>query len=438
MGWDWLELSACVGWSGHPEHGDAWDVLERARDLARERRAAQPVRLDGFTLWVSGRGDAGGGPRGSYCEFVAGFGAASGKASHAVTVHLDRRQTCDRGLHNARVRLTGTAWATYGEGAFTHLTDLLEWLGGEIADAWPRRADLKVDAVWVPSAPILRGVEAGCFTSRCRRRGGVERDGQKLTGTTLGRGGRASVTIYDKRQELLGKAAAAGGPAYIDGLLTNLRLRPDLSGDVPLRQLLPRDLTRFEWRANKAFFDMYGVRDMRSFWDRRADVAAKLAGLGDDSRRPLLRLTDRPADRAAGHQSRAETSALWQKVLGAVESWSGTSRSRLTPTPAMLMPPEMLDQRLASMLCQLAAYDGVPIRNAGDLNSYGQGRVHKLAVAGGFTDEWLAARSMAKLDAAGNLDAVTTRGDGHELRFLEPGEEKPVYQRDLRPDEVPF
>ncbi len=437
---DWLDFAGTVEWDRDPEHLEQRNRLERARTDAQKARKAQRLTFPGFTAYVSGKGNAGGNERDSYCRFSLGIGLPTAK-SHALTVHLDLREADDRQLYNFRCTMSGTCWATYGDDAFAIVHWLLENVGGTVTDSWVRRVDYCLDMIGVPFAPVARAYERQCYTSASLKRGGVAWEGGRPTGFTVGKGGDLSTTLYDKAHEMKGKP-----PAYQHGLLERWGCRPDVIHDLPEEAfedcgrdyyavVRPRDVTRLEYRVTRPYLKRYGIDTVRQLRQHEPEVVAKLGGFGDDRRRPPFRLTDRPVDRANGNQSRAASSALWLDVQWAWEHQFGRPLGRLTPAPRNMIEPDKLRSRNESGLLSSAAYEGTVIETRRELAEFAYAWVMK----GTDPDIKLSERWDDHAMRAGTLDAILsfdpTKLDGAPRRSrTEAGGGQTV----LTLDELPF
>ncbi|WP_171188149.1 hypothetical protein [Alienimonas chondri] len=349
---DWWETGGIVRW---PDPLPArWDHYRRLRALAREKREPQRSPELGATWNVQGMGAGGG--RDSHCELRL----ETGPGGDSIVLHLDPRASSDRTLYNMRRRVTGDACVIHGvRFALSIQNHLIEALGGVVVDEWVKRVDLCGDFYGRDMGrDVLEPFEAGRFVSSAKKRARFS-EGDAPTGLKIGSGERLMLTIYDKRHELTRKS--------LDYRFCVLRDRYHEHPETPLEHLEPA--VRAEYRLMGAWLTDHGYRTALGVLDNLPNIARKISG-GDDGR-TFFMLTDGMPDKGNGHQSRAEPSDFWRRVLTTFDGWDErTAFAPVKPVDRSLIRPEKAARTMASYAAGIAVDCGAPVSTVPELLSF--------------------------------------------------------------------
>ena len=291
---DWWDSAGRIAWDD--AHNPVMSRLEEVYSLARETKQEQPFALAGKPLFVMSNGmGAGNQPRMTYRLEWGG-----------VTVGLADRPSDKRNAYNFQLKVSGTACLLWGlEAVRATVLAMIEELGGTLRDEWVRRIDVCLDVAGLDLRTDLLPafMEERFITSALNWNPWFGKGGP--TGFTIGRGGRVTLNVYDKRLD----ATTRQSPDYFRAMI-----------DRRWGGVLPETATRLEYQIRKAWLDAHGFTTANVVL---TGLPYLVLVLTSENSRPFFRLTADAVDRENKHQSRATTLPLWRSLVSALQSWSG-------------------------------------------------------------------------------------------------------------------
>jgi len=285
-GVDWFQVAACAHWN-HQKADGVFKRLRKAKEVAQERRKVASLNFGSDSVSVTGSGTGGG--RDSHKEIQLIWNDAR--------VGLSERDNPTRQLSNASLLVSGGPCLIVGaSAAWEFFQRYIQIAGGEIIDAWIRRLDICVDVPGLSfNDTVCPVLTAGNVVTRCRDPH-FHLSGDLAVGYSIGNSSRLRVLIYDKLHETRHKH----DPVYVAAMIQRR-----WGGVVPL------SATRFEWQMGRAYLTQFGLDTVKETVERLPDLYSKLT----DESGGAFRITTEKPDRENGHQSRAVTHPIWDKVV---------------------------------------------------------------------------------------------------------------------------
>lgn len=258
----------------------------------------------------------------------------------AITLGLSFRENASRQLSNFLLTVPGKACLLDGAmfvREWAH--QIIEDLGGRLADEWIRRVDVCVDLPGVnPRAELLPACQAQQYLATARR-GNVHFDQRGLTGFTIGSCNRVQLQIYDKLLETISK----NDPEY------HLAMCQKRWGTLVCQA------TRVEIRVGRDWLSQFMKYDAETILQNLGSLMHQL--LGEESRCFFKLLAEAP-DRKNNHQTRTQTLPLWNTISDLFLSRAGKQELKFQRINRGLITMDRLYKTVRSMLAKAAAMRG--------------------------------------------------------------------------------
>lgn len=309
---DWLECGGIIDVSAADEK--QFFVMDQKMVTAQELNKPVELSLAGHSVLLFPKGI------GSGKEARQTYRVEYGPAMLAFSF----REAKDRLCANMYYKIPGTSCLIWGAWEIRRLFhQMLEGLGCQVVDEWPRRIDLCLDLPGTNWREKLKpAIDAGCTLGTFT----VQSDFhvKRLSTGVKFQTAHISLRIYDKVQETRRRE-----PEYQVAIVMN-RWGGQLPADATRIELEFRG----EWlRQHQELKDLDGVRR------HLPDIVEKAIG---DAERPFFRLTETPVDRENGHQSRVATHHVWQEYRDYWRAGLGDP-----DRPPKRLPRHMIDGRRA-------------------------------------------------------------------------------------------
>ena len=317
---DWFESRGVVkwAWGSRAAFQMLTELKERSQDSGRNCTVSE---VKGEYLTIRPRG-MGGGTHGVSLEFHLEW--------CGVTIGLSPREG-SRGLSNFYMKRPGEACLRVGYDVVREavLGLLREW-GGDLVDEWMCRLDICLD---VPGlclqADVFPAVRAKQYVKTLKGEDLHADDGLD-TGFRVGKRNRVSMTIYDKRLQVLGET----DPLYLDAMIRHRwgGVLPEAAARVEY-SIGSEYLSEQEWRSKPGESGEYetGKRSVVDVLARLPDLVERLV---QPDKRPMFTLVDRVPDRENKHQGRSQVHPAWAAIVEMFRLGVGHAAKPLGPAKA--------------------------------------------------------------------------------------------------------
>jgi hypothetical protein len=389
---DWFESRGVVKWEWSSR--EAFQMLAELKERSQDSgRNCTIMEVNGEYLTIRPRGMGGGG-HGVSLEFHLEW--------CGVTIGLSAREG-SRGLSNFYLKIPGEACLRVGYDVVRQaVIGLLKEWGGELVDEWMCRLDICLD---VPGlclqADVFPAVRAKQYLKTLKGED-LHADEGRDTGFRVGKRNRVSMTIYDKRLQVLGET----NPLYLDAMIRQRwgGVLPEAAARVEF-SIGSEYLADLEWREKPGQSGEYetGKRSVSDVLARLPDLVERLVQ-GD--KRPMFMLVDRVPDRENKNQQRCQVHCTWAAIVEMFRLGVGHATNPLHVAKSN-PDPQLFKRKFSTIrngLIDIAALYGSEITTKEDVVNL----FLDLAVAFGVTDEALQEQYREVAAKKGRLSAPST------------------------------
>ncbi len=334
---DWLETAGVIQWDLVGE-SELREELCRLYTTAVEANEEQAIILNGMQCLIHPNG------LGKGRQSRMTYRLTCGKTTLAFSL----RENATRQNSNLVLTIPGESCLLNGALAiriWAH--QVIEDLGGIIADEWARRIDVCIDLPGIdPCNVLFPACESRQYISTVKK-AATYCEHSRVTGFTIGSRNRLQIQIYDKLFEACGNHDVAYCEAMVQKRWKGF----------------PTSATRVELRIGRGWISQWNQDQASNIIDNLGSVVKRV--LLNESRTFFKLLADSP-DRKNKHQSRCEVLPLWAEICKVMAQEAGSDSLELTIIERGQITLSRAYKLIRSMLSKAAAIRGETISSLSD------------------------------------------------------------------------